>query len=198
MIKEVKIYNRFNMENFARFGGMHFPYVERPWYLVSIHTDEDDPFLTEKNTKLINDFGCLGSISLRFWDITDDQAISISEGTSERSKKLCKEMKLFNKEQAKEVVGFLSAINQGDEEDGVLVAHCDAGISRSGAIGTFAVDFLRLDYQEFINSNPYIRPNYYVLRILRQLSDMTPKFTEECQRRDSASEKGQIYHKRSV
>lgn len=193
MINEVKIYSRFEMENFARMGDK-FPYKERPWYLISIHSDPDDSFLTDFHKEAITELGCRDAVSLQFWDITDEQASKIMEAEDEQAKRLQEGLKLFGTEDAKTVMGFIMSSNQDDEADGLLVVHCDAGISRSGAVGTFAVDFLRLDYQEFINKNTYIRPNYYVLRVLRRMSDMTPKFIEEAEHRDEETDKGKIYH----
>jgi len=45
-----------------------------------------------------------------------------------------------------------------------LLVHCDAGISRSGAVATFASNYLNIDFQD-----EYIKPNPYVLRILNNL-----------------------------
>jgi len=185
MINEVKVYNRFNVENFIHTGGLHFPYMDRPWYLISIYSD-DDILLTDKNKEIIKEMGCRLSISLSFWDITDKQALKISEGKDQHSKKLQKGMTLFNTEQAKEVIGFLMLCDQ-DDDDGVLVVHCDAGISRSGAVGTFAVDFLHLDYQAFTKGNPFLRPNYYVLRVLRNVAGMTPATLADLKIRDEGT-----------
>ena len=55
--------------------------------------------------------------------------------------------------------------------------HCNAGISRSGAIGTFANDYCGMNYSEFLKNNPYIMANSYVLRLLRRESGMTPDFS---------------------
>ena len=127
MINEVKIYSRFNMENFARFDGMHFPYKERPWYLISIHTDED-VFLTNANKERLDKLGCRDAISLSFWDVTASQV----EGFL--SPDLKENAMLFNDAMAETVIGFIASCNQDDEQDGVLIVHCDAGISRSGAL----------------------------------------------------------------
>ena len=72
------------------------------------------------------------------------------------------------------MVDFLDVI-QKDEEDSILVAHCAAGISRSGAIGTFACDYCGLDYNEFIGSNSNIMANPHVLRVLSNVAGMTPR-----------------------
>ena len=61
-----------------------------------------------------------------------------------------------------------------DSSDSVLVVHCSAGISRSGAIGTFACDYCSMDYNVFIQNNIYIMANPYVLSVLRKGAGMIP------------------------
>ena len=53
--------------------------------------------------------------------------------------------------------------------------------------GTFAVDFLNLDYQKFVQENSYLHPNPDVLSILRRKAGLTPSFIEEVQVRDAAT-----------
>ena len=53
---------------------------------------------------------------------------------------------------AKQIINFIDKA-QEDENDSVLVVHCQAGISRSGAVGTFACDYCGLDYNRFIKEN---------------------------------------------
>ena len=182
MINKVKIYNRFNIEMFINSGGINFPYREYPWYLISIHTSDDD-LLTPENKTILEEMGCKSAISLRFGDITDKQLAEMKP--SHRDKLVNdKNITLFNTEQAKTVIGFLLYCSQ-DEQQGVLIAHCDAGVSRSGAIGTFAVDFFNLDYQEFTKENPHVRPNYYVLRLLRNAAGFKPLTLAELNERDA-------------
>jgi len=53
--------------------------------------------------------------------------------------------KLFTHRQAQEIVDFLAKRQKEDGND-ILVCHCDAGISRSGAVATFACDYCKLNY----------------------------------------------------
>lgn len=48
-----------------------------------------------------------------------------------------------------------------------LVVHCNAGISRSGAVGRFAVEFLHLSRLEFHENNRLVFPSSHVLGLLR-------------------------------
>lgn len=49
------------------------------------------------------------------------------------------------------------------------IVHCSAGISRSGAVVTFIKDKFKIDNQSFLQANPFIRPNLYVLNRLKYL-----------------------------
>lgn len=80
---------------------------------------------------------------------------------SPTNKNVCKS---FSEDQAKQVLTFL---NQNKDVETILV-HCAAGISRSGAIGQFALDFLKGDKDFFRITNKYIMPNSKVLRLLNQ------------------------------
>jgi predicted protein tyrosine phosphatase len=79
-------------------------------------------------------------------------------------------MRAMNEEQAKQVVDLLND-NRGRE---FCFVHCAAGISRSGAVGTFVNDYFRQDYLAFKKRNPYIHPNSHVLTLLRRTSGEIP------------------------
>lgn len=74
-------------------------------------------------------------------------------------------IKAFSIEQAKELVDFID--KQKDKES--CIVHCAAGISRSGAVGTFVNDYFREDWEEFKRQNPYISPNGLVLSLLNRV-----------------------------
>ena len=69
---------------------------------------------------------------------------------------------MFSQEDAKKVIGFLKGCDQN------LIVHCHAGVSRSGAIGLFAAEYLNADLDYFYRMNPQIWPNQRVLRLLKQ------------------------------
>lgn len=76
--------------------------------------------------------------------------------------------KTMNVEQGKQIITFLKNI---DKENVVyLIVHCAAGISRSGAVATFANEFFELDNEVFKTDNRFIHPNGNVLRILHSLT----------------------------
>ncbi len=74
--------------------------------------------------------------------------------------------KAFTEDQGRELIEFLD--RNKDKES--CIVHCAAGISRSGAVGTFVNDYFRGDYKEFKKNNRHILPNGQVLRILNKLA----------------------------
>jgi len=165
VIKQIKVSNRFAMDMVVATRGFKFPYDH--WYLISIYGGEKE-FTTDKNIPILKDMGCVDMCSLNFWDITDKDYPKVAAHFPD--------VILFNKGHAKKIIDILN-VAQKDIEDSVLVVHCSAGISRSGAVGTFACDFCNLDYNEFIKANPYIMANQHVLSLLRKVSGMT--FSDE-------------------
>jgi predicted protein tyrosine phosphatase len=74
--------------------------------------------------------------------------------------------KAFTEEQGKELIAFIDK-NKHKKQ---CILHCTAGISRSGAIGTFVSLYLGGDYDKFKRDNPYISPNAHVMSILNKLT----------------------------
>lgn len=72
---------------------------------------------------------------------------------------------LFTVEQAKQILEFIEM----NKEKKQFIVHCSAGISRSGAVGTFINDYFGLDYSTFRRTNPQVQPNPFVLRTLRNI-----------------------------
>ena len=161
MITKVRVFNRFSMDHTAHFGtDSGFPFIGKPWHLISIHGDSKK-FLTDKNVEALKKLGMLGCLSLEFWDITDDK--DCLESMDHHGYKYI----LFDKEMAKQTVDFLER-RKLEAGDHVLVLHCDAGISRSGAVAEFAAEFFGITTETFEKENPYLRPNPFVRRLLRE------------------------------
>jgi predicted protein tyrosine phosphatase len=140
------------------------------WYLVSIHTLPDDPLITPKYEPALKNMGCKEFIDLQFWDITKDEFEPDDEFNT-----------LFTVEQAKQIIELMHKA-QDDEEEVVFVAHCDAGVSRSGAVGRFVTEYLGLDQEHFYQVNDGIHPNPHVYGLLKDESGMNPyldNFDEE-------------------
>ncbi len=74
----------------------------------------------------------------------------------------------FTIDQAKEVVDFIVKAHSNPDSKDMLLVNCMAGVSRSGAIATFAQQICRIDYDEFCRQNPQIVPNPHVGRMLNE------------------------------
>ena len=72
--------------------------------------------------------------------------------------------KLFDKEQASQVINFLMNLDSQDE----LIVHCAAGISRSGAVGTFAAELSGQSVEALHKRHPRVHPNSWVLDLLQK------------------------------
>ena len=73
------------------------------------------------------------------------------------------DLKLFTKEQAKQIIDFLTR----NLDKGYCVVHCTAGISRSGAVATFIHKWIgTATDDEFKVINPNIFPNSHVFKTL--------------------------------
>jgi len=168
MIRKVMVHSRMLMEDVAAKIRI-LPYDR--WYLVSIYGD-DKEFLTPIVKNRLHEMGCRGFLSLEFWDVTP----GVKESAMKHDSKKWADMIVFSEYQAKQVVNFVKQIHE-QKEDCVLVAHCTAGISRSGAVGAFAVDYAGLKYLDFKEENHQIFPNPHVLRLLRKVSGMNEMFS---------------------
>ena len=101
-------------------------------------------------------------LKLVFDDITDREI----EMLTKRGDRMIEDLILFNREHANRIIAFME--NNKDVE--TLYVHCTAGVSRSGAVGTFINDvYGKQTFLEFCNSNPYIHPNFYILALLRRV-----------------------------
>ena len=74
----------------------------------------------------------------------------------------------FNAGHAFRIIDFLRKMDQTLP----LVINCHAGISRSGAIGTFACKYFGLDYSDFSMENRHIIPNSFILKILETEAEL--------------------------
>lgn len=66
----------------------------------------------------------------------------------------------FNEKMARETIKFLDNLRNKDIK--LLLIHCDAGVSRSAAVGIFAVRYLGMDEKLFRKEHVAIGPNSLV------------------------------------
>lgn len=86
-----------------------------------------------------------------FWDIEQDY---ISEKESYTA---------VTQEQAKEIYDFIKQHTNKKQ----CIVHCSAGISRSGAVGSFVHEYFGGRYKELLKEFPHIFPNGRLVRLLR-------------------------------
>ena len=72
--------------------------------------------------------------------------------------------KAFTEEQAAKVINFVKK----HRDKKTCIVHCMAGISRSGAVGTFINGYAQGNWEEFKRTNPQISPNGRVTRLLNK------------------------------
>jgi len=70
----------------------------------------------------------------------------------------------FSEDQAHQVIEFVK-----NNREKNFIVHCSAGISRSGAVGTFINGYCGGNWDEFKGSNPHILPNPRVSRMLNEI-----------------------------
>lgn len=68
----------------------------------------------------------------------------------------------FTKDQARELYQFIKKHKDRD----VCIIHCTAGVSRSGAVASFLLDYTGGNYEQFKRMNPQIQPNAHVYKML--------------------------------
>jgi protein tyrosine phosphatase len=73
----------------------------------------------------------------------------------------------FDEDLAKKVINFLDKL---PKTVNTIVIHCMAGISRSGGVGEFVSDYFGFDFNKFQKTNPQVKPNIRVRRILNNMA----------------------------
>lgn len=154
-IKRIKVHSREEIcQNLEELLGDH-----SNAFISVVDLNADDVFAKDNQRAL----------TLRFEDVSPDLFDS-----EERFQEICAQMEalgrpyqLFSASQAEQVVGFVRKLSQSPSEV-VLHVHCKLGVSRSGAIGTWAAMASGLDLDEFAALNPQIQPNKLVLQTLGQ------------------------------
>jgi predicted protein tyrosine phosphatase len=74
----------------------------------------------------------------------------------------------MTEEQGEQIVSFVRA----HEDKKAFVTHCAAGISRSGAVAQFIMEYFGGSYADYKGFNPHTMPNARIRRILRGIAHM--------------------------
>lgn len=115
------------------------------WVFVSI--------LDEDNTEKKYDTSLPNFLQVKMWDIVED----LTSGD--------KHYKKVSDEELIRVVDFINA----NSDKSNFVVHCSAGISRSGAVARWIAEKFEVNSKDFYKNNPYIQPNLYILKRLKEL-----------------------------
>jgi len=156
------------------------------WALISIYSSPPEQLVTDDKVELMHRMNCKSILNLCFGDVTKEQFERIKDVTP---KALDHGLRLFDETDAQKILDFVKVVN--DEPIGTLVVHCDAGISRSGAVGLFISRLLGLDEKEFRKTNRIIHPNNYVYGVLTEVSGMNKDY-EKYWEKELRDENGRI------
>lgn len=127
-------------------------YITKAWFISIFSKIDGEPFSPFEDR--------FNVLKLQFDDVTEKDTV-------------CKygEYKHFDETMAKDIHKFCSEISERKP----LIIHCDAGISRSGAVGIVLNDYFNKflnnnenDYKEFLDNHKHISPNPEVQRILNK------------------------------
>ena len=158
MIFKVLVFSRSQVETGIQLFNKHNIGI------ISIHHPGkhllDESFLTIKNIKHVPTISiCVSDCSLKEYERCGDDVKN--------------NLILFNDKLAKQIINF---VNTYKDKIDTLIVHCDAGESRSGAVGVWANRYLELDEKEFLENNKKIYPNSYIYNILYSVSGMKKSY----------------------
>lgn len=120
--------------------------------MISVVSSPKDKILVDTNIDALKLVGMREGLTLIFNDITKSE----------------KDCILFDEQMAQTVYDWVKKQHKHLAEE-FLVVHCDAGISRSGAIATWASDYLKIP---ILDTN-LIFPNIYIKSLLYKVSNMS-------------------------
>lgn len=163
MISRVIVVPRSWVENVIKTNTENPDPTKKQWNLISIYGSSEE-LLTPANREILKKLNCQKMLSICFWDITDVIYPNVIKAHPDAV--------LFDKGHAQRIVSFLDRLKSRPESE-TLIVHCDAGISRSGAVGEFASDYFGLDYAKFKEMNKVL-PNHYVKLLLNRAAKNTP------------------------
>lgn len=166
MINNIRIFPRYSVKKListeATWGLKH------PWILISIYSDTTGPLITgDCDLEALTKKGCIDVKTFEFHDVTQKKYIVLKKSYPRAKKQL----KLFTENQAKDILEYIDQY-KNDSRDIMLVIHCEAGVSRSGAVGLFACRYLGIDVARFRALHPTINPNPHVYDTLCAVSKM--------------------------
>jgi len=174
MIKWVSVQPRRVIEDIL-YTGKKPEYLKHPWALISICSYPGRKLIkSEKEENSLRSSGCNNGLTAYFGDLVVKSYYAMRDSYSEKQ---WHKIILFEEEMARGIINFINKINKMDIP--VLVVHCHAGVSRSGAVGVFATRFLGLDEKLFREVHEkYISPNNHVYDTLCKVSHLKGKYDD--------------------
>jgi len=130
--------------------------------VISIYSKKEDLLFTEEVKKRLD----CDVLNLMFADLTPTDYKTNPD--------LIPKFPTFTKKKAQQTIKFLDSLRE--KEINLLLIHCDAGVSRSGAVGIFACRYLGMDENEFRKEHRNIGPNTLVYDLLVRESGMRGEY----------------------
>ena len=147
----VRVYSKQEFDENLKGIPMYSEIVrENAFISITGNIDKEKHLLSDDISNVLN---------LRFDDVDADELDVWCYG--ENAGKIT--AKGISREQVKDIVDFVLR-----NKDKNFHVHCHAGISRSGAVGSFIVQLLDGDTREFFANHPHIHPQQRVLRMLKK------------------------------
>jgi len=144
----VHVLGKMEFDSLMKQNGINDDTVERfdsIMFISIVDTqNQEGPYFKEDHDNVIN---------LRFDDVEHDGESSPTQEIQTRA---------FSELQAKMLYEFIKK----HREKETCIVHCMAGISRSGAVGTFINGYCQGEWERFKKDNPYVIPNPRVHRML--------------------------------
>lgn len=139
-------------------------YVERQF-------DKDSHWIEDKWIISIYSNGYYSPLPDRY-NVLKLQFDDVTEKDLRYEGKLGMDLLFFNEEQARQIHEFIKGIEDDGEKP--FYVHCDAGVSRSGAVGYMLNEWFnkyltlnRNENESFLMNNSHIMPNPLVVRLLK-------------------------------
>lgn len=137
--------------------------LKSKWSLISI-VGKDEEHLNSTQIKTLQSKGMSDLLQLRFDDLDGEIFEKIIAKYKARGDDIDREKFIwFNDSHAESIIEFAE---RHKNDQGNVIVHCHAGISRSAACGCFCSEMYGIPAETIFNDHPNIQPNKHVLRKL--------------------------------
>lgn len=161
MVSKILVMSRQQMKSMIK-----FTHSMESTAIISICSEESEKLMTEHRRALLASKNCNDVLSVCFADLTDKE---------KKIENISRKYLFFNEDKARQIISFLDVLR--DKNIVNLLIHCDAGVSRSGAVGIFAVRYYGLDEKKFLEEN-IIHPNSFVYDTLVEVSGLRGNYVK--------------------